>query len=242
MAENAPEKTPQEGAVVQKSGGAQKVFNVLGIILCVIFIPVIILNMVMIVRAYTQPDSIPSVFGYSPVIVLSGSMSPEFEAGDMIIIKKVDPYTLKEGDVICFIEEESAVTHRIIEVQNVSGGDVLYITQGDANNVEDSTPVVPAQVQGKYIDVHLSGMGDFAIFLQSTPGMMLFIGGPVLLFFLWDVFRRMIQSRGSKKAADAAEDKQRELEAELARLRAQVQQQGGDQQPPADPGQQPPTA
>lgn len=212
----------------EKSGALQKVFNVLGVILCVIFIPIIIINVVMIVRSYTDTDSIPSVFGYSPVIVLSGSMSPEFEAGDMILIKKTDPETLKVGDVICYLEEEVAVTHRIIEIQN-DGGTTYYITRGDANNTEDATPVTPAQVQGKYTDMHFAKLGDFAMFLQSTPGMLIFIGGPILLFLLWDIFRRVLTSRrmaGEQRKLQAeSAGRQQEMEAmeqELQRLRAQV--------------------
>lgn len=243
MAEDVkrPEETPE------KAGGAlQTVFNVLGVILCVLFIPIIILNVVMIVRSYTDPDHIPSVFGYSPVIVLSGSMSPTFETGDMILIQKTDPYTLKVNDVICYLEEESAVTHRIIEVQQ-DNGSVLYVTQGDANNTEDAVPVTPEQIQGKYTGTHFSGLGDFAIFLQSTPGMLIFIGGPVLLFILWDVIRRTLMNRRSKgekkKLEEESAGKQQELEAmerELQRLRAQVNDKEAGQNP-ADPngGQDP---
>lgn len=229
----------------KKEGGVlQTVLNVFGVILCVIFIPVIILNVIMIVKSYTQPDEIPSVFGVSPVIVLSGSMSPEFEAGDMIIIQKTDPYTLKVNDVICYLEEESAVTHRIMEVQQ-QDGKPLYITKGDANNTEDTTPVTPDQIRGRYAGVKFAGVGNFAVFLQSTPGMLIFIGGPVLLFILWDVIRRAISSRQTKKERqklkDESADKQQELEEmekELQRLRAQVNGGGspkGDGSPPENP-------
>lgn len=220
----------------RKTGGAlQTVLNILGVVLCVIFIPVIILNVVMIVRSYTDPDNIPSVFGYSPVIVLSGSMSPEFEAGDMIVIKKTDPETLKVNDVICYLEEEAAVTHRIMEVQTDELG-VMYVTRGDANNIEDATPVRPTQVQGIYTGISIGRLGDFAIFLQSTPGMLIFIGGPILLFVLWDLLRRMIVGRKTKAeheklAAESAGKQQEmeEMERELQRLRAQV---GGSAESP----------
>lgn len=207
----------------QKSTALQKVLNVLGVVLCVVFIPIIILNVVMIVRSYTQPDKIPSVFGYSPVIVLSGSMSPAFEAGDMILIRKTDPDTLKVNDVVCYMEEESAVTHRIIEIQK-QDGETLYITRGDANNTEDLQPITAGQIQGKYTGTRLEGMGNFAMYLQSTPGMLIFIGGPILLFILWDLLRRMVQGRRSKGQTKAMEE-------ELERLRAQVgnQDQGGSQ-------------
>ncbi len=223
-------------AVKKKSSPLQTVFNVLGVLLCVIFIPIIILNVVMIVRSYTDPDHIPSVFGYSPVIVLSGSMSPAFETGDMIILQKTDPYTLKVNDVICYMEEESAVTHRIMEVQQQDGAPV-YVTRGDANNAEDTTPVLPEQVQGKYTGIRIAGAGDFAMFLQSTPGMLIFIGGPVLLFILWDVVRRVISNRQTKKEkkllrqeSSSKQQEMEEMEKELQRLRAQV----GEKVPPED--------
>ncbi len=216
----------------KQNGPLRAVFNVLGVVLCVLFIPIIILNVVMIVRSYTDPDHIPSVFGFSPVVVLSGSMSGDnpdsFDAGDMIFIQKTDPYTLKVNDVICYLEEESAVTHRIIEVQEENGL-LMYITQGDANNAEDAKPVYPNQVQGKYTGVSIAGAGNFAMFLQSMPGMLIFIGGPILLFVLWDVLRRVAagkQERREKQMIQAeSTSKQQEMEAmekELERLRAQV--------------------
>lgn len=232
-----------------RSGPAQAVLNVLGVLLCVIFVPIIILNIVMIVRSYTDPDRMPSVLGYSPVIVLSGSMSPEFEAGDMILIRQVDPNTLQENDVICYLEREAAVTHRIMEIIELDGS-TYFITQGDANNTEDSLPVTPQQVQGKYTGLHIPKLGDFAIFLQSTLGMILFIGGPILLFFLWDGVRKLLNNRKAKTEQQQAEveaaGKQRELEAmeqELARLRAQVGEQArpeesAEQAPPEEEQQQ----
>lgn len=213
--------------VAEKGGAKQAILNVFGVILCVLFIPIIILNVVMIVRSYTNTDSIPSVFGYSPVIVLSGSMSPEFEAGDMILIKKAEPETLQVGDVICFLEDETAVTHRIIAIENEDGAD-YYITQGDANNTEDASPVTPQQVQGRYTGVYFTGLGDFAIFLQSTPGMLIFIGGPIALFVLWDLIRKTIVGRKSKKENANKQQELDAMEQELARLRAQVAENTDD--------------
>lgn len=223
----------------KKQGGVlQTVLNIFGIILCALFIPVIILNMVMIVRSYTDPDHIPSVFGFSPVIVLSGSMYPEFDTGDMIFIQAIDPDTLQVGDVICFLEEETAVTHRIMEIQQ-EDGQTLYITQGDANNTEDALPVSQNQVQGKYTGHYIAGAGNFAMFLQSPTGMIVCIGGPVLLFLLWELLRRVVSGRqdDKEKRRLQAESSSREqemaaMEEELRRLRAQVTP-GGDGTGPA---------
>lgn len=221
-------KEPQE-----KGGAGRIVLNVVGIVLCVIFIPVIIMNLVLIVKSYTSPDEIPSVFGISPVIVLSGSMSPTFETGDMIFLQKTDPNTLKQDDIICFRGEdgESVVTHRIMEVQQ-SGGETLYVTQGDANNTEDRTAVQQDQVQGKYTGLSIPGLGNLAVFMQSPAGMVVFIVGPLLLFVLWDILRRALASR--KKAGQA-----KQMEEELERLRAQVQQNGAPVPGPSGPEDHP---
>lgn len=221
MGEVIKEPQSQEKPEKQKRSPLQTLFDVLGVVLCVVFIPIIILNVIMIVRSYTDSDHIPSVFGYAPVIVLSGSMSPTFEVGDMIIIQKTDPATLKVNDVICYLEEESAVTHRIMEIQQVDGQPV-FITQGDANNAEDIAPVNPDQVQGKYAGVRLAGVGDFAMFLQSLPGMLIFIGGPIVLFLLWDVGRRVLENRRRKGEKSKQDEERQAMEQELERLRAQM--------------------
>ena len=71
---------------------------------------------------------VPSVFGFSPVYVLSGSMEPTFSTGDMIIIHPQREY--RPGDVVTFRSEGELVTHRIIS-ESKEG----FTVKGDANNV-----------------------------------------------------------------------------------------------------------
>lgn len=199
-----------------KTSVGQKIVNIIGIILCVIFIPIIIINVTLIIKTYTNPDKIASVFGVSPVICLTGSMEDEFYAGDMIFIKETNPDTLQVGDVICFISNntEVAVTHRIIDIQT-RNGERLFVTKGDNNNVEDRIPVKTAEIQGKYMNVHIANLGNIAMFMQTTIGMIIFVVCPLLLFILWDLLRRAVSSRKNKK--DSAH-----LEEEIERLKAQV--------------------
>ncbi|MBR3620807.1 MAG: hypothetical protein IKN56_04805, partial [Clostridia bacterium] len=50
-----------------------------------------------------------SVFGYKAYIVLSDSMkATDFEAGDVVVVKEVEPSTLKAGDIITFTSRNSA--------------------------------------------------------------------------------------------------------------------------------------
>ncbi len=195
----------------KRSGGV--LINVIGGILCVIFIPIILVNVVLIVKTYTDPDHIPSVAGYSPVICLSGSMEPVFSTGDMIFIRHVeDPAALQEGDVICYLTgEKIAVTHEIVQVTEVDG-QVRYITQGRANNTADQLAVAPDQVEGVYTGVHIPRLGSVAMFMQTTTGMIVCIVCPLLVLVGWDILRRRAQSRREQARTEELEARLRELE------------------------------
>ena len=85
----------------------------------------------------------PNIFGYTFFEIVSGSMSPTIEKGDMIIVKIDTNY--KVGDIVSFKDNDSIITHRIIEKN-----DNYYVTQGDANNVADN-PIKEEQIIGKTV-------------------------------------------------------------------------------------------
>ncbi len=110
------------------------------------------------------------VFKYQPIAVLSGSMSPTFNRGDAVIVKKLNTQEkdeLDKNDVIQFVSGSKYVVHRIVEVANDEYGNKLFITKGDANNTSDAGKVKLENVVGKvscvipfigYPSVWLSGM------------------------------------------------------------------------------------
>ena len=194
----------------KRSGRAAGVVSVL---LCVLFFPVILVNVIIIANTYLHPDEIPGAFGVKPVAVLSGSMEDTFMTGDLIFLHKTDPANLQEGDVICYLASGQAVTHRVVRVERDGGGATRYITKGDANNAEDAEPVLPQQVQGIWKGGRIGGAGNAVLFLSSTTGMLLFIVCPILLLIVWDIITRRKADKNEKARADA-------LEAELKALRA----------------------
>lgn len=194
--------------------------GIVGIVLCIIFVPIIIINLILIIGSYKNQEEIPGVLGYKPVIVLSGSMEPAIHTGDLILLHKADISQLKEGDVICYLVSGKAITHRIVEIKGEENGQVSYITQGDANNAADQQPVTEDHIQGIWEGVRIGGLGDFVMFMQSTTGMILFIICPLLLFILWDIWRRWRLDKS--EAARTAE-----LEAELAALKAKQSEESG---------------
>lgn len=194
--------------------------GIVGVVLCIIFIPIIIMNLTLIINSYITPDELPGVFGIKPAIVLSGSMEPTIRTGDLIFIHNTDTQGLKEGDVICYLTSGSAVTHRIAGITRGDDGRPRYVTRGDANNAEDRLPVTPEQVQGIWKGGRIGGLGNFILFMQTTTGMIIFIVCPLLLFFVWDIWRR-------HRLDKAEADRTAQLEAELAALKSGT---GGEKQ------------
>lgn len=196
----------------EKNGLLQKIVGAVGIALCVVFVPLLLINVTLIVKSYTSPDKVPDFLGYKPFIVLSGSMEPSIMTGDMVFVKETDPDSLKVGDVIAYKSGSAVVTHRIVEVKS-ENGETRYVTQGDANNAADQSLVKPADVEGIY-QRRVAGAGNLAMFMQTTTGMILFVVCPLVLFVLWDVIHRQLESRKEVSRT-------KELEMELERLRAE---------------------
>ena len=202
--------------------------DILGIILTVVFLPIIIINMTLVIKGMLKPEEVPMIFNRAPLIVISDSMTidknagtGEFNKNDLIIIKKVDPATLEKGDVITYKGKDGdIITHRITDLitDKVDGQEVpAFETKGDYSPGYDFYPVKYDQVIGEY-QFRLPRLGGIAMFLQTPAGVIVILLIPVLIVFAVDFFikRKQQQSSNSKNA---------ELEAEIARLKALQAQQ-----------------
>lgn len=93
------------------------------------------------------------VFPVKPTVIISGSMRPTIEVGDVAIVAEQNSHLLKVGDIIQFgtVERSIPTVHRIIK-QYEENGKPFIVTQGDANDISDE-PINPKQVMGKVIFV-----------------------------------------------------------------------------------------
>lgn len=194
-----------------------KILTVIGTILCIILIPILILNCTMIFKSYTNKDQVPSVGGIFPMIILTDSMEPAFSSGDLIICHTIEAEDVKEGDIICFYDPAgngvTTVTHRVTKVTKDDSGALAWETKGDANNTEDSVLVPAKNLVGIY-QKHFAGLGNAAMFMQTTQGLIICVICPIILLVVYDVLRRRMYEKAKKKDTDA-------LLAELEALRAE---------------------
>lgn len=192
-----------------------KILTAVGVLLCIVLLPMLLINTVLIVKGTLDDTRPPSIFGVTPLVVLSGSMddgkADAMQVGDMILVKDCDTTALKVGDVIAFMENGYTVTHRITAVN----ADGTYITKGDANNTEDLSSRDPEDIIGIY-QSRIPGLGNFAMFIQSSAGMICFVGIPLLVFVIYDVVRRQHELKKERL-------KQDELKQELEQLKSAPQ-------------------
>ncbi len=86
--------------------------------------------------------------------IVSESMVPKYNIGDVLVVKSIEPQNIKVGDDIAYIGQESTfnqkiVTHQVIEI-DYENGEYIFHTKGIANILED--PLVHQnQVFGKVV-------------------------------------------------------------------------------------------
>ncbi len=157
--------------------------NWLIIVGCVILIPILAINLWIIVQFKSNNEKVPSVFGYKPFIVLSGSMESDIRKGDLIITKETDPSSLKTNDIIAFRDAEKTITtHRIIEIVTNDGKN-YFITKGDNNSTQDLNLVALEDVEGIYV-TRIPGIGSMMNSLSKPTTIMVLIFGITAIFVI----------------------------------------------------------
>ena len=194
----------------ENSTRLHKTLTVVGWVLCVILVPILIVNCTLLVKSYINKDEVPDFIGGVPLIVLSDSMYPDIKSGDLIICKTISPEDVEEGDVISFYDPagngSSVVTHKVVKIIN-EGGKLSFKTKGINNNTEDKRAVPEDKVIAEYTGIRFAGLGNVALFMQTTPGLLVCVVLPILLIVGYDLLRRRLyeKNKGDDMAALMAE-------------------------------------
>lgn len=210
---------------------SQKVLTIIGIVLCVILIPMLIVNCTLIIKSFVNEDEVPDFAGVVPLIVLTDSMYPDIKSGDLILTKTADADEIEVGDVISFTDPAgngtSIVTHMVIEKYEEDG--ITYFrTQGinnknnDGELVADKLPVSEDKLIGEYTGIRIGGAGKVALFMQTLPGLIICVVVPILLFVGYDVLRRRKHDKANQSDVDALKAELEALKAEKAKAEAEA--------------------
>ncbi len=182
----------------------------------------------LVVFTSSKNNGVSNIFGFMPMTVQSDSMKPTFSSGDLIIVKEVDDlYSLKEGDVITFytvIEGKRVLnTHRIVKV-NKFDNSVSFATRGDNNQIDDDLPAYASDIVGKWTGKKIGGAGNAMDFLRTKKGFFICVLLPMILFFLFELYKFIVALIEVKKPSLTADDeeeiKRKAIEEYLAKEKA----------------------
>ena len=160
---------------------SKKLANIGLTIVFIILTIILLANIYIMIQSKTNKNKVPSLFGYKPFIVLSGSMETEIHKGDLVLTKIVNPKSLKKNEVIAFRDSENTVTtHRIIDIVE-NDGVKYFITKGDNNSSQDQNLVEFKDVEGKYI-VRIPGIGSIMKTLAEPTTIIIILLGITAIF------------------------------------------------------------
>jgi signal peptidase len=252
----------------------KKLTKILNMIVTVLIVCILIVSVFILTVSLTTRDEnggVPNVFGKAPISVLTDSMvgddELDFSAGDLLICDAVPDdgtrtnATYSVGDVVTFQQDINGddyleyVTHRIYKVND----DGTYLTKGDNNDTYDQdsgnttvfNPISSSDIVATYHGTKISGLGNVLSYLQTQMGFFLCVLLPMIIFFLYEAVRVVINiiAYNKEKAVEKAQaiidssvltedQKKRAIEEYLAAQNAatseDTQPQSTDEEPESD--------
>lgn len=203
----------------------KKTLKIIGNVVLWLFVAFAALLTIMVFTAQANSDGVPNLFGKIPVSILTQSMEPTIMSGDLVIDQSVttdEQNSFKVDDIITFYADldengtDELNTHRIVEV-NENDGYVFYTTKGDNNSINDKTEVRCDMVVGKYTGTKVGGVGAVLTFLQTPTGFLCVIVIPLVIFFLFELYRFIViivkaKNKGQVSKEDEEEIKKKAVE------------------------------
>lgn len=200
---------------------------------------ILALLITIIVFSSGRNNGVANLLGYIPMTVESDSMKPTFAKDDLIMCKEIDDvYSLQKGDVITFwtiIDGQKVKnTHRIVDITEIDGSR-SFVTRGDNNQIDDTIPVLPGDVIGKWTEFKIGGFGKVMNFLRTKKGFFICIVIPMAVFFLVELYKFIVTLIELKKPELSEEDeeeiKKRAIEEYLAQQKKERSGDGSDKDP-----------
>ena len=141
-----------------------------------------------------------SILNYRLFSVVTGSMAPKYEIGDVLLCKEVDVKTLKVGDDITYLGKsgtfkDKIVTHRIHNIDEVDG-ELEFYTKGIASTRID--PVVkPEQIYGKIV-IKFQTLSWLYKFITTPSGFYICIFIPIAILIGSEIISTSIEKYEEK--------------------------------------------
>lgn len=143
-----------------------------------------------------------SFFNYRMFTVISESMTPKYNVGDILVSKETDPSKIKVGDVISYKGtsgsfKDKIITHQVTEINRNSNGKYVFHAKGLANIVEDPL-VYEEQLYG--VVVYKTKILSLIYKIIATPvGFLLFVFIPITITIGTEIIENRLEKEEEKR-------------------------------------------
>lgn len=134
--------------------------------------------------------------------VVTGSMEPKYNIGDVLFAKEVEPEDIKIGDTISYLGavgqfKGKVVTHQVVDIVVDEKGEYLFHSKGLANLVED--PIVHEdQLYG--VVIHKSIILSFVYGLVGAKyGMFFLVVLPILYMIVSEMVTTLVEREENRR-------------------------------------------
>lgn len=133
--------------------------------------------------------TVPAAFGLHPMTVLTGSMRPTIQPGDMVVDEPISPSQIRVGDIVTFREPHGTrtITHRVREV-SISEGQARVTTRGDANDTVEKWQVPVTGSVGRVV-YQVPKIGYPVTWSHTRNGRLALISIPALALAIWAMLK-----------------------------------------------------
>ncbi|MEG0021281.1 MAG: signal peptidase I [Bacilli bacterium] len=179
----------------------KKTFKIISGIFKFAFVMVLVLFIAVVCLQRFSNNKI-SFFNYRLFSVITGSMKPMYNVGDVLLSKEVDINTLEKGDVVSYLGKVNdfagkIVTHQIIDIEKTSDGTRIFHTKGTANQIED--PVIYGnQIYGKVIYKSFILSLIYKIVANKT-GMFLLVIIPLMIVIITEIISTLLDKEEKRR-------------------------------------------
>ena len=188
-----------------------KALKIIGNILYYLLVILVVMILAVVLLQRVTNNNI-SLAGIRVFNIVTESMVPKYQVGDILISKTIEPDKIKEGDDLVYLGKEESfkdkiVTHQVIKIEN-ENGEYKFHTKGIANPEED--PVVSeSQIYGIIIyKTHV--LSFISKIINNLYGFYFLIFVPLTILIIVKVIKLHREYKEEKDAKEENEKEDRE--------------------------------
>lgn len=179
----------------------KKIFKIVKSIVNIIVI-LLVMSFLLVVCLQRFTNNKISFFDYRIFTVVTGSMEPKYNIGDILIAKETEPSEIKVGDAISYLARRdeikgNVVTHEVVNITKGEDGRYLFHSKGLVNLIED--PVVHEDQLYGVVIYKTKILSFVKKIISNDVGMILFVVIPILYIIVSEMIAFLIEKEEKRK-------------------------------------------